>query len=107
MTDHVESLNDDHSGMPNRQRRRLLLRGCAAAAGAFFSGLTVADAFTQIGRHRHGEPINLRHAYDHIAYVDINGASTAAHPAVVHLIQQSALLATAAPRLSWRGRVAR
>jgi hypothetical protein len=30
----------------------------------------------------------------------LNSASTAAHPAVVHLIQQSARLVTAAPRLS-------
>jgi hypothetical protein len=42
-----------------------------------------------------------------ISHTLILMASTAAHPAVVHLIQQSALLATAVPRLSWRGRVAR
>ena len=32
----------------------------------------LADAFAQFGRHRHGESIHLRHAYDNITYGGIH-----------------------------------
>ena len=40
---------------------------------------SLAHSFTKLGRHRHREPIHLRHAYDGITYSSIHNRTVPAH----------------------------
>ena len=48
MTSEFSWLNDDRSDQPDQKRRRLVLGGCAAAAGALFSGVAASEALAEV-----------------------------------------------------------